>query len=126
MSALTMRQTGHLGGGVTVYFDSSDNKSNDNGVVTAQTAVAWAADDIIGIYAGRKNRKLFIQAKIAGTVGDCAIAPCGEIESGTTLYLGSKADGSENINAVIGDFVLHDPHEIDPIGYLSAIPGGGE
>ncbi len=123
----TATRTFWQAGDYRCYFDAADNKIKiTNGVVEAETAaVTWAADDIIGVYAGRKNRKLFVQAKIAGTVGDCAIAPCGEIESGTTLYLGSKADGSESINAVIGDFVLHDPHEIDADAFFTTVPDGG-
>jgi len=46
--------------------------------------------------------------------------------TGETLYVGSRADGSESVNAVVADVVFHDrPEDIDPVGYLSAIPGGG-
>jgi len=111
------------------YFDSSDNKLKmTNGVVTAETAtVTWGANDYVGVYAGRENGNLFIQAKIAGVVGDKAEQAGDAIGSGTTLYVGSRTDGSESSNAVLADFVLHDrPEDIDPEGYLSAIPGGGE
>jgi len=42
--------------------------------------------------------------------------------TGETLYVGSRADGSESVNAVVADVVFHDrPEDIDPIGYLSQI-----
>jgi len=111
------------------YFDAADNKIKiTNGVVVAETAtVTWGANDYVGVYAGRENGNLFIQAKIAGVVGDKAEQAGDAIGSGTTLYVGSRTDGSESSNAVLADFVLHDrPEDIDPEGYLSAIPGGGE
>ena len=44
----------------------------------------------------------------------------------TGSTVGSKADGSESVNAVVADFTLHDRAEdIDPEGYLSQVPGGG-
>ena len=109
------------------YYDATAGKLKMTGCEnTAHIDAAWAAEDFVGIYAGRKNGKLFVQAKVAGVVGDCAIAPCGEAEAGETLYLGSKADGSENINAVIGGFVQHDPHAIDADSFFATVPGGGE
>lgn len=111
------------------YFDAADNKIKiTNGVVEAETAaVTWAANDIIGVYAGRQNGKLFLQAKIAGALTDRVEAEAGAgAGTGETLYVGSRADGSESVNAVVADLVFHDrPEDIDPMGYLSAIPGGG-
>ena len=48
-------------------------------------------------------------------------------EDGDTndLYIGSLPDESENVNAVIADFTIHDSGDIDPEGYLSRVPGGG-
>jgi len=47
--------------------------------------------------------------------------------TGETLYVGSRADGSESVNAVVADMVFHDrPEDIDPVGYLAGVPGGGE
>jgi len=106
------------------YFDSTDNKIKlTNGVVEAETAaVNWSENDYVGIYAGRENGNLFIQTKIAGAVTERAEMAGDAIDSGTNLYVGSKADGSESVNAVVADFVLHDrPEDIDPIGYLSQI-----
>lgn len=61
--------------------------------------------------------------------GDIATPWTPAPEDGDTndIYVGSRTDGSESSNAVFADFVLHDrPEDIDPEGYLSAIPGGGE
>jgi len=117
-------------GGYRCYFDSSDNKLKmTNGVVTAETAtVTWGANDYVGVYAGRENGNLFLQAKIAGALTDRVEAEAGAgAGTGETLYVGSRADGSESVNAVVADMVFHDrPEDIDPMGYLSAIPGGGE
>jgi hypothetical protein len=118
-------------GGYRCYFDSADNKIKlTNGVVTAETAaVSWGANDYVGIYAGRDDDtgNLFIQAKIAGAVGEKAEVVGDTVDNGTTLYVGSRTDGSESSNAVLADFVLHDrPEDIDPEGYLYSIPGGGE
>lgn len=117
-------------GGYRCYFDSSDNKLKmTNGVVTAETAaVTWGANDYVGVYVGRENGNLFIQAKIAGALTDRVEAEAGA-GAGTdeTLYVGSRADGSESVNAVVADMVFHDrPEDIDPEGYLSQVPGGGE
>ena len=97
-----------------------------NGVVTAETAtVTWGANDYVGVYAGRENGNLFLQAKIAGALTDRVEAEAGA-GTGETLYVGSRADGSESVNAVVADLVFHDrPEDIDPIGYLAGVPGGG-
>src|SRR5690606_15041739 len=75
----TATRTFWQAGDYRCYFDAADNKIKlTNGVVTAETAaVTWAADDIVGIYAGRKNRKLFVQAKIAGALTDRVEAEAG-------------------------------------------------
>jgi hypothetical protein len=97
-------------GGYRCYFDSADNKIKlTNGVVTAETAaVSWAVDDYVGIYAGRQNGKLFLQAKIAGALTDRVEVEAGAgAGTGETLYVGSRADGSESVNAVLADLVFH-------------------
>ena len=115
-------------GNYRCYFDAADNKIKlTNGAVTAETAaVTWGANDYVGIYAGRDDTmgNLFVQAKIAGVVEDKEQAG-DAIDSGTNLYVGSKADGSESVNAVVADFVLHTGEDIDPEGYLTGVPGGG-
>jgi hypothetical protein len=108
------------------YFNSTDSKIKlTNGTATVELAVTWAANDIIGVYAGRQNGKLFLQAKIAGALTDRVEAEAGA-GTGETLYVGSRADGSESVNAVVADMVFHDrPEDIDPVGYLAGVPGGG-
>jgi len=61
-------------GGYRCYFDSSDNKLKmTNGVVTAETAaVSWGQRITSESMQGGENGNLFIQAKIAGVVGDKA------------------------------------------------------
>jgi len=42
------------------------------------------------------------------------------------IVIGSHYGAIRHAGGVIADFVLHDrPEDIDPEGYLSAIPGGG-
>jgi hypothetical protein len=124
----TATRTFWQAGDYRCYFDSTDNKLKiTNGVVEAETAaVSWSEDDYVGIYAGRQNGKLFLQAKIAGALTDRVEAEAGA-GTGETLYVGSRADGSESVNAVVADMVFHDrPEDIDPEGYLAGVPGGGE
>ncbi len=235
-----------------LFYDMADSKikMQYGGAIAETSPVSWSADDIIGVYGGKKDGKLFVQAKVAGELGEktavevggrnllllsdvevtnaiygiarydfsespiegetytltlkgtlgedresfcaynsggfiflCRLIPnedgtifsktftwrvtSGEhtasntylrmyqfLNTGTSestiewiklergneatpwtpapedgdtndLYIGSLPDESENVNAVIADFTLHDSGDIDPEGYLSRVPGGG-
>ena len=110
------------------FFDISDSKIKiTNGTITSKTnVVTWNKNDFVGIYAGRKDGKLFIQTKIAGVIGDKIEATSDFIDSGIYLYIGSLSDGSENINAIIGNFVVHNYlQDINSLDFLNSVPGGG-
>lgn len=65
-------------GGYRCYFDANDEKIKlTNGTDTAELGAVWDADDYVGVYAGRENGNLFIQAKIAGALTDRVEAEAG-------------------------------------------------
>lgn len=54
-----------------LHYDTADSKLKMQfGEVTAEQEADWSAGDIIGVYAGRQDGKLFLQSKIAGVLGD--------------------------------------------------------
>jgi len=75
-------------GPYALRYDSADNKLKMRfGEATAEQEAAWSAGDIIGVYGGQRDGKLFLQSKVAGAVGERA-----EAEVGRNLLLNSKTD----------------------------------
>ena len=85
--------------------------------------VEWQAGDIISVYGGRRDGKLFIQGIIAGVQTDVTEVVEDEPDDVDKIIIGSDADGETcHVNGIVADFVLHDTaEEIDPAGYLEKV-----
>ncbi len=81
-------------GAVRCYYDPASAKLKmAYGAAAAELEATWDAGDVIGIYGGRQNNKVFIQAKIAGALASKAEGQTGEeVESGDRLFVGSRPD----------------------------------
>jgi len=91
-------------------------------------SIGFAEGDIVALYFERRVDKFRLAGKFAG--GEIAFsnwaADDRQLPDFNTIYVGCQK-AAYHANAVLADFVLHDrPEDIDPEGYLSAIPGGGE
>lgn len=116
-------------GGYACFYDTAASKIKmTNGVVAAEVGATWDAGDIIAIYTGRCDGKLFIQGKIAGVTTDL-VKVTGDALSGVeeiTIGSSSGGSGSGHVNGVITDFTYHDdPALVNPAGYFAKITGGG-
>jgi hypothetical protein len=110
------------GTGRMVCVHAREGKSLSNNVDNIQEA-----DIITGLYFHQfaTGYKIYLQ-KNGGTIQ--TVEKAGLPISGLkVINLGFSVVGAlVRANAVLADFVLHDrPEDIDPEGYLSAIPGGG-
>ena len=90
-------------------------------------SIGFAEGDIVALYFERRVDKFRLTGKFAG--GEIAssnwVADDRQLPDFNTIYVGCQK-AAFHANAVLADFVLHDrPEDIDPEGYLSAIPGGG-
>lgn len=105
------------------YYDNITKKiSMTNGIVTADIMAEWQLGDIVRIYAGVKNCKLFLQVKVAETLGEMVTAECIALKNVDEIYIGCDSDEKNHINAVVADFVYHDHiDDIDAEKYLGGV-----
>jgi len=82
------------------------------------------AGDILGFYLERRTDRFRLASKFTG--GEIVYTPWASDDRRLSGIKKVDIGGGSPANAVLADFVLHDrPEDIDPEGYLSAIPGGG-
>jgi len=113
--------------GYICFYDSIDDKIKlTNGVDIVEIDAVWGINDIVGVYAGMRNGKLFIQGKVAGILTDIDETDSASINGIDKIIIGSNGKCGEYINGVIASYVYHDSiNDINPLTYLSMIPGGG-
>ena len=93
-----------------------------NGVVTVDIMAEWQLGDIVRVYAGIKNGKLFLQVKVVETLSNMVTAECIALENVDEIYIGCDSDEKNHINAVVADFVCHDRiDDIDAEEYLGGV-----
>ncbi len=95
-----------------LFYDMADSKikMQYGGAIAETSPVSWSADDIIGVYGGKKDGKLFVQAKVAGELGEKTAVEVG----GRNLLRNSKGPWA-NANYGLRSFPFGD-----------AIPAAGE